>query len=62
MLSAAFVSTLIGTLLLGGGALWVSQTLDFHGPSRVGDVLSIRAKVIRKSDASQTVLSAKETK
>jgi 3-oxoacyl-[acyl-carrier protein] reductase len=55
MLSAAFVSTLIGTLLPGGGALWVSQKLDFHNPARVGDVLNIKAKVKRKSEASRTL-------
>jgi|ERR1035438_2466922 3-oxoacyl-[acyl-carrier protein] reductase len=55
MLSASFVSTLIGTLLPGGGALWVSQTLDFHNPARIGDVLSAKARVKRKSESSRTV-------
>jgi 3-oxoacyl-[acyl-carrier protein] reductase len=55
MLSASFVSTLIGTLLPGGGALWVSQTLDFHNPARIGDVLSAKARVKRKSESSRTI-------
>ena len=29
MLSASFISTIIGTKLPGKGALWISQTLDF---------------------------------
>src|SRR5580658_8711 len=35
MLSASFLSTLIGTMLPGGGALWVSQSLNFHHPAHV---------------------------
>jgi 3-oxoacyl-[acyl-carrier protein] reductase len=62
MLSAAFVSTLIGTLLPGRGALWVSQKLDFHSPARVGDMLNIRARVKRKSDASRTITLEVEVK
>lgn len=55
MLSASFVSTLIGTVLPGAGALWVSQTLDFHNPARIGDVLTAKATVKGKSPASHTV-------
>lgn len=48
MLSAAFISTIIGTKLPGDGALWFAQTLDFLLPVRVGDTIKIVAEVIGK--------------
>ena len=50
MLGASFISTVIGTKLPGTGALWVSQSLDFLLPVRLGDVLTIRATVLKKHD------------
>jgi 3-oxoacyl-[acyl-carrier protein] reductase len=46
MLSASFISTIIGKRIPGPGALWVSQTLDFLLPVRVGDRLAIVAEVV----------------
>ena len=34
MLSASFVSTIIGTQIPGKGALWISQTFNFLAPTR----------------------------
>ena len=48
MLGASFISTIIGTQLPGDGALWVSQTLDFLLPVRLGDELTISARVLSK--------------
>jgi 3-oxoacyl-[acyl-carrier protein] reductase len=45
MLSASFISTLIGKKLPGSGALWMSQSLEFLLPVRTGDRLTIRAEV-----------------
>jgi len=56
MLSASFLSTLIGTVLPGGGALWSSQTLEFHAPARVGDTLRVRAVVKQKSPATRSIV------
>ena len=50
MLSASFISTVIGTRLPGTGALWVSQNLEFLLPVRLGDTLTISAKVIKKHE------------
>ena len=50
MLGASFISTVIGTKLPGDGALWFSQSLDFVLPARIGDILTISAEVIKKSD------------
>ncbi len=41
MLGVNFISTVIGNKLPGPGALWLSQTLEFVSPARVGDNLTI---------------------
>lgn len=50
MLSASFISTIIGTRIPGDGALWYEQHLEFLLPVRVGDEITIRAEVIKKID------------
>jgi 3-oxoacyl-[acyl-carrier protein] reductase len=56
MLSASFISTMIGTLLPGSGALWTSQTLDFVSPAFVGDTLTVVATVEQKSVAARVLI------
>ena len=51
MLSASFISTIIGTKLPGKGALWISQTLDFLAPARIGDEITVIACVKSKSES-----------
>lgn len=46
MLSASFISTIIGKHLPGPGALWVSQSLEFLAPVRLNDELTVQAEVI----------------
>ncbi len=53
MLSASFISTLIGMLLPGPGALWTSQTLNFRAPAFVGDVITVRGVVRQKVVAAR---------
>jgi 3-oxoacyl-[acyl-carrier protein] reductase len=48
MLGASFISTVIGTRLPGDGALWFAQSLEFLAPARVGDVLHVKVKVLKK--------------
>jgi 3-oxoacyl-[acyl-carrier protein] reductase len=50
MLSASFISTIIGTKIPGDGALWYSQSLEFLLPVRVGDTITVKAEVISKID------------
>lgn len=53
MLSASFISTLIGMLLPGPGALWTGQTLNFRAPAFVGDVITVRGTVRQKVVAAR---------
>lgn len=55
MLGASFISTIIGTKIPGDGALWYAQSLEFLLPVRVGDKLTVVAKVIKKIDRQNSV-------
>lgn len=56
MLTASFISTIIGKHIPGRGALWMSQNLEFLLPVRIGDRLQIRATVTAVQ-VSQRLLS-----
>lgn len=45
MLSAAYVSAVLGTKLPGPGAIYLSQSLRFRRPVKIGDVVTARATV-----------------
>jgi len=45
LLSASFGSAVVGTILPGAGAIYLSQTLAFHRPVRIGDVVTARVTV-----------------
>lgn len=45
MLSAAWISALIAGKLPGPGAIYLSQSLRFRAPVRIGDVVVVRAEV-----------------
>lgn len=45
MLTAGFVSAVLGTRLPGPGAIYVSQTLRFTAPVRIGDTVTARVEV-----------------
>lgn len=45
MLSAAFISTTLGTRLPGPGCVYVSQSLKFKAPVRIGDTVTARVEV-----------------
>jgi 3-hydroxybutyryl-CoA dehydratase len=46
MLSASFISTVLGTKLPGHGCIYLSQTLRFTGPVRIGDTVTALARVV----------------
>ena len=45
LLSASFGSAVVGTILPGAGAIYLSQTLAFHRPVRIDDVVTARVPV-----------------
>jgi 3-hydroxybutyryl-CoA dehydratase len=45
MLSASFISTVLGTKLPGPGAIYLSQNLKFKAPVRCGDTVSATATI-----------------
>ena len=45
MLSAAFISTVLGTRLPGPGTIYVGQTLRFKAPVRIGDTVTARVTI-----------------
>ncbi|CAN1723013.1 (R)-specific enoyl-CoA hydratase [Hyphomicrobium sp. 1Nfss2.1] len=45
MLSAAFISAVFGMELPGPGAIYISQTMNFKAPVKIGDVVVTTVKV-----------------
>ena len=45
MLTASFISTVLGTRLPGPGCIYVSQNLKFRAPVRIGDTVRTRVVV-----------------
>ena len=55
MLSAGFISTVIGTRLPGPGTVYLQQTLNFLAPVRIGDTVTAEVAVIEKMDDKKRV-------
>ncbi len=45
MLSAGYISAVLGTRLPGPGAIYISQTMRFRRPVRIGDIVRTRVTV-----------------
>lgn len=45
MLSAAYISAVLGTRLPGPGAIYLNQTLKFRRPVKIGDAVTARVTV-----------------
>ena len=62
MLSAAYISAVFGTKLPGPGAIYISQTLKFTAPVKIGDTVETTVTIIdlnaeRKRVRFETVCS-----
>ena len=44
--TASLISAVLGTRLPGPGAVYRSQTLNFHGPVKIGDVVEVTVEVV----------------
>ncbi|MBN6188320.1 MaoC family dehydratase [Aneurinibacillus sp. BA2021] len=50
MLTASFISTVLGTQLPGTNTIYLSQNLKFKAPVKIGDTITAVAEVIEKRD------------
>ncbi len=55
MLSAGFISTVLGTRLPGAGCIYMSQSLRFKAPVRAGDTVTARVTVANVDEAKRRV-------
>jgi 3-hydroxybutyryl-CoA dehydratase len=55
MLGAGYISAVIGTKLPGFGCVYVSQSLAFKRPVRIGDTITTRAEVVELIPAERHV-------
>ncbi len=60
LLSASVGSAVVGTILPGAGAIYLSQTLAFHKPVRIGDILIARVTVAAVDPESARVILTAE--
>jgi len=58
MLSAGYISAVIGTTLPGPGAIYLSQSLRFKRPVKIGDEVTARATITEIDDAKARVTLA----
>src|SRR5438445_13811706 len=43
--TASLISAVLGTRLPGPGAVYISQTLNFRGPVKIGDTVNVTVRV-----------------
>jgi 3-hydroxybutyryl-CoA dehydratase len=55
MLSAGFISTVIGNKLPGTGTIYVTQNLSFLAPVRIGDTITARIEIVDIVDEKNRV-------
>ena len=53
--TASLISAVIGMRLPGPGAVYVSQTLNFRGPVKIGDVIEVNVEVIELAEKGRRV-------
>src|SRR5271154_4938137 len=53
--TASLISAVIGMRLPGPGAVYISQTLNFLGPVKIGDVIDVAVEVIDLTEKGRRV-------
>ena len=53
--TASLISAILGTRLPGPGAVYRSQTIHFHGPVKIGDVVTVTVEVIELVEKGRKV-------
>ena len=55
MLTAGFISTILGTLLPGPGTIYLKQEIRFLAPVRIGDTITARAEVTARVEEKNKI-------
>jgi 3-hydroxybutyryl-CoA dehydratase len=55
-LTASYISTILGTILPGPGAIYISQSLNFRGPVRIGDEVISTARILELLPAKRRAI------
>ena len=53
--TASLISAVIGMRLPGPGAVYISQTLNFLGPVKIGDVVDVSVEVVELTEKGRRV-------
>ena len=53
--TASLISAVIGMRLPGPGAVYISQTLNFRGPVKIGDVIDVSVEVAELTEKGRRV-------
>lgn len=56
MLSAGFISAVIGTSLPGANSIYMGQELSFKAPVKIGDTVTATVEVIEKIEGKSRVI------
>ncbi len=56
LLTASYISTVIGTQLPGPGCIYVGQNLKFRAPVKAGDEVTAKATIVEKIDDKRFVI------
>lgn len=55
MLTASYISTILGTQLPGTNTIYLSQNLKFKAPVKIGDTITVVAEVVEKRDDKKLI-------
>ena len=55
ILTVAFISAALGMYLPGTGSIYMSQSMRFLAPVRIGDTITARVEVIARNDEKERV-------
>lgn len=58
MLTASFISTVLGMHLPGVGTIFISNSVNFLGPVRIGDTITTTCKVVEKLEKGRVRLES----
>ena len=56
MLSAGFISAVIGTALPGSNTIYLGQELQFRAPVKIGDTVTATVEVLEKIEAKNRLI------